>query len=166
MASHRFRVDRPPRSDKESSMEATNAFRLEYPRLMKALLALIMFSTVTSMFGLIRPGLDLLVFINFLVLVVMLVVPWWHYSSPSCIGEVLVKILSVVQGTAGALYMTAALEPVLFGVAGPGKWLALLLAQLLNLAFSWMLFKAATVCRIESGVQASVEWLKDLSKDR
>ncbi|EOA06436.1 hypothetical protein HFRIS_001714 [Herbaspirillum frisingense GSF30] len=147
-------------------MEATNAFRLEYPRLMKALLALITFSTVTSMVGLIGPRLDLLVFINFLVLVVTLVVPWWHYSSPSCIGEALVKILSVVQGIAGAWYMAASLEPILFGVPGPGKWLALLLAQLFNLAFSWMFFKAATVCRIESGAQATMEWLKDLPKDR
>ncbi len=147
-------------------MEKTNAFQLEHPRLMKALLALIGFSTMSSMLGLIGRGPNLMVIINLLVLVLMLGIPWWHYVRPSCIGEVVVEIWSVVQGIVGAWYMAETLEPILFEVRGPGKWLALLLAQLFNVAFSAMLFKAAKVCLIDSGAQTTMEWLEKYPKDR
>ncbi|WP_075255595.1 hypothetical protein [Herbaspirillum camelliae] len=138
-------------------MESKPVYQLDHPRRLKALVVLIAFSTLSSIMGLIRKPYEPWIGINFLVLMVTGVVPWIHYLEPSRIGEVVMKILCVVQALASAVYFFFVFEPEFYVSSGPGKWLLLFLAQILSLVYHWLLFKAVSVHAENSDVHETVQ---------
>lgn len=150
----------------EPDLESTPVYQLTHRRLLKALLALITIGTFNSIVRLIASSYGASIGVELLVLVVTALIPWVHYLYPSGIGAKVMKLLSVVQGVVSAVQLFRVFEPEFQFSSGPGTWLLFFGAEILSLVIHYLMFRASSVHRENSGSSESVECLDGVLKDK